>query len=111
MKTDPRSDNLGSDNQDRESLIGRIADEYADRLERNERPGVEEYVQRYPELADDQNALLGLIAVEYQCRREREPDLTIEEYLRRFPDLGDSLRQRLSTPEQPEAMGSSPNFN
>jgi serine/threonine protein kinase len=35
-----------------ESLVGRIADEFTERLNRGENPDVEEYAQRYPELAD-----------------------------------------------------------
>jgi serine/threonine protein kinase len=36
-------------NADLESLVGRIADEFAARYARGERPTIEEYVQRYPE--------------------------------------------------------------
>jgi serine/threonine protein kinase len=35
-----------------ESLVGRIADEFTERLNRGENPDVEKYSQRYPELAD-----------------------------------------------------------
>src|SRR5262249_30702119 len=35
-----------------ESLFGQIADEFTDRLNRGESPEVEEYVRRYPDIAD-----------------------------------------------------------
>src|SRR5262249_13998827 len=34
-----------------EALLGQVADEFTDRLNRGERPEVEDYVRRYPELA------------------------------------------------------------
>jgi serine/threonine protein kinase/WD40 repeat protein len=34
-----------------ESLVGRVADEFAERLRRGERPAVEEYVRQFPEVA------------------------------------------------------------
>lgn len=38
--------------EDLESVFGRIADEFTDRLNRGERPDVEEYACRYPEIAE-----------------------------------------------------------
>jgi serine/threonine protein kinase/Tfp pilus assembly protein PilF len=35
-----------------ESLVGRVADEFTERLNRGESPDVEEYAQRYPQIAD-----------------------------------------------------------
>jgi tetratricopeptide (TPR) repeat protein/serine/threonine protein kinase len=35
-----------------ESLVGQIADEFTERLNRGEQPAVEEYAQRYPQIAD-----------------------------------------------------------
>ncbi len=34
-----------------ESLLGRVADEYSRRLENGEQPDVEEYAERYPQIA------------------------------------------------------------
>lgn len=35
-----------------DSLLGRVADEFLDRLNRGEHPDVEEYARRHPELAE-----------------------------------------------------------
>jgi serine/threonine protein kinase/Tfp pilus assembly protein PilF len=35
-----------------ESLVGRVADEFTERLQRGERPDVEDYARRYPRVAD-----------------------------------------------------------
>jgi eukaryotic-like serine/threonine-protein kinase len=34
-----------------EALVGQVADEYTQRLERGERPSIEEYVEKYPDIA------------------------------------------------------------
>jgi serine/threonine protein kinase/WD40 repeat protein len=34
-----------------ESLVGRVADEFTERLQRGEQPNIDEYVRRYPEIA------------------------------------------------------------
>jgi hypothetical protein len=44
------SSGAGSGNYDR---LDRLADEFAERFRRGERPSLKEYVERYPELADD----------------------------------------------------------
>src|ERR1700687_2728921 len=35
-----------------EALVGQVADEFTERLQRGEQPEVDEYVQRHPEIAD-----------------------------------------------------------
>src|SRR5262245_35246886 len=55
------------------------------RLRAGESARVEEYLARFPELADDRAVVLGLIAAEHELRRRREPDLALGEFLRRFP--------------------------
>jgi serine/threonine protein kinase len=44
-----------------QARVGQIADEFTDRLHRGERPDVEEYVQRHPELAVDLRGVLGAL--------------------------------------------------
>jgi eukaryotic-like serine/threonine-protein kinase len=55
------------------------------RLKAGETARVEEYLARYPELADDRDFVLELIAAEFELRGRREPELTRDEYLQRFP--------------------------
>lgn len=45
------SDHPALDEQAQETLLGQIADEFTERLNRGEQPGVEEYVERHPEMA------------------------------------------------------------
>ena len=59
------------------------------RLKAGEAARVEEYLARYPELADDRAVALGLIAAEHELRRRRENDLSLDEYLQRFPQYRD----------------------
>jgi WD40 repeat protein/serine/threonine protein kinase len=40
------------DDRSMEALVGQVADEFTERLNRGEQPIVEEYAQRYPEIAD-----------------------------------------------------------
>ena len=52
---------------------------------------VEEYLQRYPELASDDDVVLGLLATECETRHGCAGRVTLEEYLQRFP----AYRERL----------------
>ncbi len=45
------SDRLELASQSMEALLGQVADEFTDRLNRGERPDIEDYARRYPELA------------------------------------------------------------
>src|SRR5262245_22199186 len=46
---------------------------------------VEDYLQRYPELAGDADVVLSLLAAEYDFRKRRDPQLTLEDYAARCP--------------------------
>ena len=70
---------------------------------------VEEYLHRFPELAEDPQGVGDLIAAEYRLRNRHEPALSLEEYRSRFPDwqprdnlsgtaLRSSARERRSGP-------------
>ncbi len=53
-----------------ESLVGELAGEFTDRLNQGEQPRIEEYTQRYPEVADVIRQVLGsLAAVASHSRR------------------------------------------
>ena len=61
------------------ALLDQLAEEFADRFRRGERPSLKEYTDRYPELADDiREAFPALVKVEQveeicQDRGETEP--------------------------------------
>src|SRR6516162_675391 len=65
------------------------------RLKARDAVRVEEYLARFPWLADDPQRALELLTTEYRQRRRYEPELTIEDYLRRFPQWGELLLDRL----------------
>src|SRR5438874_6981907 len=46
------SDAANTEYEELESLVGRAADDYTDRVNRGESVEIEEYAQRYPEIAD-----------------------------------------------------------
>jgi hypothetical protein len=59
------------------------------RLRAGEPARVEEYLGRYPELADDRAVVLALIGAERDLRREAEPSW--DEYSARFPEYAADL--------------------
>jgi hypothetical protein len=61
------------------------------RLRAGEAVRVEDYLARYPALADDRGVMLDLVAAEYELRRRAEPGLALDEHLRRFPDYREDL--------------------
>ncbi len=58
-----------------------------DRWERGERPLVEQYVRRYPDLATRDEDLLDLIYSEVNLREEMRERPARDEYVRRFPQF------------------------
>jgi eukaryotic-like serine/threonine-protein kinase len=68
-----------------ESLVGRIADEFTQRLNRGESPDVAEYAERYPEIRDVLVEALGVL------RLVRSPDLNPGELLSPAPEAAGRL--------------------
>src|SRR5262249_8754196 len=66
------------------------------RLKAGEPALAEEYLTRYPGLADDVPAAVGLIVAEYDLRRRAEPHLRPDDFVRRFPRSGAELLKRLA---------------
>jgi hypothetical protein len=64
------------------------------RLKGGDAARVEEYLTRFPELADDRAVTLGLIAAEHELRRRREPGFSFAEYLARFPQYRADLLEQ-----------------
>lgn len=62
------------------------------RIKQKEPARVEEYLQRFPELLNDDAVVLQFLQAEFQLRRRFEPLLSLNEYERRFPQWRDSLR-------------------
>src|SRR5262245_34421321 len=75
------------------------------RLKAGEAARGEEYLTRYPGLADDRAVTLDLIAAEHEIRRRREPALALDDYLARFPQYRGELPERIP---KPTVAGGSP---
>src|SRR5262245_727110 len=65
------------------------------RWEAGERVPAEDYLDRYPRLADDAEAALELIYGEYLLRQQRGEAPREEDFLARFPRFAERLRQQL----------------
>lgn len=63
------------------------------RLKAGEPVRVEQYLSRYPELADDSGKVIELVAAEFDLRRVHEPDLAVAEFLERFPVHASRLQE------------------
>ncbi len=57
---------------------------------------VEDYLARFPELANDPDCKLSLAVGEFQSRQNGETSPGIAEFASRFADISDSLRSKLS---------------
>jgi serine/threonine protein kinase len=66
------------------------------RLSAGEAVRVEDYLSRYPQVAEDSAAIRDLIVAEYRLRRRQERDLTPADYQRRFPQFGAGLAEFLA---------------
>src|SRR5579875_426019 len=67
------------------------------RLKAGEAARVEEYLTRYPELADEPQAVLALLQTEWRMRARGEPRLSAAEYQQRFPQFAHELDAALGT--------------
>src|SRR5262249_11477038 len=66
------------------------------RLKQGEAARVEDYLARYPELADDTATVLGLIGTEHNLRRRDPQGVSLDEYLGRFPHYREQLPEALT---------------
>ncbi len=73
------------------------------RLKAGEDARAEDYLTRFPDLAQDRGAALELIAAEWGLRRRCGPAPDSEEYLQRFPQYAPDLAARLRPPAPDEA--------
>jgi len=69
------------------------------RWERGERPIVENYIQRYPELGPIDQVPATLIYEEYRCRVKAGQTIDLSEYKRRFPKQYPTLLVQTGTKE------------
>ena len=61
---------MPADPVDRFDLLDRLAEEFAARFRRGERPSLKEYLDRYPDLADDIREMLPALASIEQVEKD-----------------------------------------
>jgi serine/threonine-protein kinase len=76
-------------------LIELVHAELELRLKAGEAARVENYLERFPDLAGNSAVVLSLIAAEYEQRRRREKGLGPDEFFGRFPQYQAELEARL----------------
>jgi WD40 repeat protein len=77
-------------------LAALLHDELHRRWVQGERPVVEEYLQRYPQLLANRDLVLALVLQEVLLLRQGGEQPSTEELVARFPDLAEDLRGPLS---------------
>jgi serine/threonine protein kinase/predicted ATPase len=93
----PSLDDALRDGGNRHVLLVELAHtELELRLKAGEPARAEEYLTRYPALADDTPVAVDLIAAEHDLRRRAEPHLRPDEFVRRFPQYARELLKRLA---------------
>jgi serine/threonine-protein kinase len=76
-------------------LAALLHEELHRRWVKGERPAVEEYLQRYPQLHANRDLVLALVLQEVLLRRQGGEQPSVEELAARFPDLAEPLRGAL----------------
>jgi serine/threonine protein kinase/Tfp pilus assembly protein PilF len=66
----------GVGNESLEALVGQVADQFTDRINKGESPDVEDYVRRYPEIAAVLRQVLPALQVMGPCSDAVEPSRT-----------------------------------
>lgn len=94
----------------RSSLVNRLAEEMARRWRAGERPLVEDYLARHPELRDQPEAAIELIYEEYSLRHEHGEAADPGDILGRFPQWRQQLRVVLECHHLLDAGTASPCF-
>jgi WD40 repeat protein/serine/threonine protein kinase/tetratricopeptide (TPR) repeat protein len=65
---------MAADSSERYALLNRLADEFAARYRNGERPALQDYVDRHPELADDIRELFPALVEMEQVKADRPAD-------------------------------------
>jgi eukaryotic-like serine/threonine-protein kinase len=66
---------MAADSSERFVLLNQLAEEFAARYRRGERPSLKEYQDRHPELADDIRAFFPALAEMEQVKEDRRGPL------------------------------------
>src|SRR5713226_4496930 len=82
---------MESDSSERFVLLNHLADEFAERYRKGERPALQEYIDRHPELADDIREFFPAMAEMEQVKEDRRhvPETPVAGPLPALERLGD----------------------
>lgn len=78
-----------------DGLAGVLRVDQAHRWERGERPGVEDYLRKYPRVRGDRGAALDLIHHEFLLRERLGEQPALDEYLVRFSEYASEIRDQV----------------
>jgi eukaryotic-like serine/threonine-protein kinase len=92
-------DSNGSPNLESQPLLEGILDDQSVRWGQGERPGAEEYFERFPALRHSPDAALDVIYQELLLRRELGEQPRLQEYIQRFPFLSEPLLAQFAIDE------------
>jgi WD40 repeat protein/serine/threonine protein kinase len=92
----------------RAALIDLVHIDLERRLKGGAAVRVEDYLGRFPDLADDANVVLGLLGAEYAQRQRCAPGVTPAEYRERFPQLFSRLASLFAGQPAPATRTSVP---
>src|SRR5262249_6332233 len=84
-----RSARMSQSKSEQDVLLNRLAEEFAARYRRGERPALTEYVARYPELADDIRDLFPALVDMEQVKEDRQAIEPLAGALTPLEQLGD----------------------
>jgi eukaryotic-like serine/threonine-protein kinase len=92
-------DSNGSSNLESQPLLEGVLDDQSVRWGRGERPGAEDYFDRFPALRNSPDAALDVIYQEFLLRRELGEQPQLQEYIQRFPFLSEPLLAQFAIDE------------
>jgi eukaryotic-like serine/threonine-protein kinase len=92
-------DSNGRPNLESQPLLEGVLDDQSVRWGRGERPGAEEYFDRFPALRRSPDAALDVIYQELLLRRELGEQPQLQEYIQRFPFLSEPLLAQFAIDE------------
>ena len=75
-------------------LVGLIVIDLGHRWNAGERPTVEDYVTRFPELGSAEPSLAALVIEEFRCRRRAGDRSDTTQYRDRFPALYEAIDRK-----------------
>ena len=84
----------------RPALFGTLLVDLRRRWESGKPIAVEQYLQQFPELADEGREIVGLLQEEYELRKNLGHSVSIDQYVGRFPKYATAIRRWTSPAKQ-----------